>query len=45
MPELKPLRDQSLLFGAMDRPAVLRTDTLARIRDVDFASGGVELVD
>jgi hypothetical protein len=29
----------------MDRPAVLGTDTLARIHDVDFAIGGVELVD
>jgi len=26
VPELKPLRDQSPLFGAMDRPAVLGTD-------------------
>jgi hypothetical protein len=29
----------------MDRPAVLGTDTLARIGDVDLAIGGVELVD
>lgn len=40
MPELKPLRDQSPLFGVMDRPAVLGTDTLARISDVDLAIGG-----
>jgi hypothetical protein len=45
MPELKPLRDQCPLFGAVDRPAILGTDTLARISDVDFATGGVELID
>jgi len=45
VPELKPLRDQAPLFGAMDRPTVFGTDTLARIGDVDFAIGGVELGD
>jgi hypothetical protein len=45
VPELESLWNQPSFFGTMDCPAVLSADTLARISNVDFTMGCVELVD
>src|ERR1035437_10008631 len=45
MPQLETFRDQSPLFGAVDCPAVLGSNTLGWIGDEYLAAGRIYLID